>query len=140
MTAPTTGHAKDTVVKVDDAAGSLTALTAYVNTAEHERETETDGATVKGTRAEDMAGGLAENGELGWEGPFSSTLCRHMAGIWMATAQQTVELDPIGTDTGRRKFTAESILTELSFKGDIGSTGSMSGTHKISGDLAYAAN
>lgn len=140
MTAPRTGHAKDTVFKLDDAAGSLTTLTAYVTTAEHERETETDGATVKGTRAEDMTAGLAENGEVSFDAPFDSTLCRHVAGIWMSSSTQTAELNPIGTSTGYRKMTVETILTEVEFSGDIGATGRLNCTAKCSGDIAYAAN
>lgn len=136
----TTGHSKDTVFKLDNSAASLTSLSGTTATASFERSKETDNATVHGQQHMDIVDGLADNGEIAFDGPADNTFISHLAGIWNSSVTQTAELNPIGTATGRRKATCETILTEVSFEGDIGSTGSVSCSAKVTGAVTWGAN
>lgn len=137
---PTTTSGAKTVVKLDNVAGSLTAITTLVASVDHEVSRETDDDTRLGARADSNSTGLYENGDVGLEGPYSAEVIRHMGLIWGATATQTLEVNWAGASVGRRKETAETVFTGIEVTGDIGSVSSIKTTHKVSGAITYADN
>lgn len=137
-TIPDTSHGFDSVIKVDDAAGSLVDLSAEMNAVGSSETVEVDDDTAFGSRARSHSIGMVEGGSIELAGNFSTDNIRHMAGIWNGSSEQTVEYSPAGTDAGRRKATAETIMTGLEVAADIGSNVQVSTTHKVSGDVTHA--
>ena len=140
MTAPTTYFSKSTDVKLDNAAGSLVALEGYFASVSMERSFGTDGATALSDRNDGHTVAIEEPGEIQGSGPYHSTLLRHMAGIWGATATQTAELHPGGATASLRKGSVETVMTGIELSWDIDSTIQLSTTHKCSGAWTFADN
>lgn len=140
MTAPTTAHGFNTVVKLDDVTPSLIDLSAEMSAVGSSQSVEVDDDTAYGSRARSHSIGLIEGGSVELSGNFSATNIRHMRGIWNGTAEQTVEYHPAGTASGRRVISAETIMTGIEVSCDLSSNIQMSTTHKVSGAVTHADN
>lgn len=136
----TTAHGNKAVIKLDSYAGTLVALTAYEATAAFDFTVESDSDPNFGARADDHTIGLNENGSVPLGGPYSSTKLRHFAGIWQSASTKTLEVNPGGAATGRRKQTAETILTSIEVSSDLNATSQMNTEHKLTGAVTAADN
>jgi hypothetical protein len=140
VTAPATTSAKNAVIKLDNSAGALQTLTTSIKTASHGITKETDDDTTLGQRYESHTRGLTDNGSFSLESVYNTTVFRHMAAIWGSSSTQTAELNPAGTGAGRRKETAETVITKFELSWDNGTTTKVATEHKVSGDVTYADN
>jgi hypothetical protein len=142
MTPPTTAHGNKAVVKLDNYAGSLTAITAYENTASFDISVDTDADNNYGQRADDVTVGLTENGSVPLGGVYSSAKLRHMSGIWASAAgtSKTLELNPGSAATGTRKGTVETHIASLEMTSDLNGTSQLNTEHKLTGAITWSDN
>lgn len=137
---PNTAFGNKATIKLDDAAGVLTAITGMRNSAAFEQTVDTDADLAFGERSDGHTIGLKEGGTINLGGSYSSGALRHMGSIWQSTTTKTLELNQAGEATGRRQATAETILTSLELSSEIGGTTSMGTEHKVASDIAWSDN
>lgn len=135
-----TAHGNQTIIKQDGAAGTLVDISSMRNSAQFERSVDTDPDLAFGERSDGHTIGLEEAGNFPLSGSYSPAYLRHCAGIWQSDATKTIEYNPAGTTTGRRKQTCESILTSIELSCDLNSTSTMATDHKLSGAIAFDDN
>ncbi len=140
MTAPTTHHVKSAVIKVDDATGSLTALTATSKSFGHESKVQTSDDTTISDRAESHTVGIIDNGTTTIAAPYSTTQFRAMAAVYGQAASVTIEQDWGGTATGTRKGTAETFESGFEMEWGVSDTVMLANEFTLSGAVTYADN
>lgn len=130
-------HGKASVVQVDNAAGTLTAITAYTNDASWPQEIDATETTVFGTGVKTFIVGLAESKFSlgGLLDPTVDTLFTAVRAALIAgtVATSTVEYSPAGTGTGNPKYTAEAILTSYEVSAGVGDANEWKAEYQITG-------
>lgn len=104
------GHGKDAAVKLDNAAGTLTDITAYVTRVTLSRNGETADITTLADDWTNLVGGM-KNATISIEGPYDPTFAT--IGNAALGAQKTFEYGPQGTGTGAPKATVEAFGTSF---------------------------
>lgn len=91
------GHGNDAVVKLDNAAGTLTDITSYVTRVTLSRNGETADVTTLADDWTKLVGGM-KNATISIEGPYDPTFAA--IGNAALGAQKTFEYHPQGTGSG----------------------------------------
>ena len=102
-------HGKDTVFKLDNSAGTLTDLSAYITSSGLPREVDTHDVTVYGKSAKVYIAGLSD-ATIPLEGKWDATLDAHMNGI-VGGVSRSWEWGPEGSASGKVKYSGECLLT-----------------------------
>src|SRR5262245_23573275 len=101
-------HGKKTVIKIDNAAGALQNLTAYINSSSLQRLQELLETTTFGATAKTYIAGFPD-AKVPLGGFWDATLDAHMDGI-LGKETVTIELYPDTEASGKPVYTAEGIL------------------------------
>lgn len=119
-------HGKNSVIKVDNAAGTLTDISSVTNSVEMPRSIDTGETTAMGNSAKTYIAGL-NDGTVSISGLYDpaidSTLSAAVDAIANGTnASGTVEWSPNGTPNSatKPKFTCEVIWTSYSVTAGVG--------------------
>lgn len=119
-------HGKNSVIKVDNAAGTLVDISAVTNSVEMPRSLDTGETSTFGTSAKTYIAGL-NDGTVSISGLFDpavdATLSASVDAVAAGTlASATVEWSPAGTpnSASKPKFTCEVIWTSYSVSAGVG--------------------
>jgi hypothetical protein len=110
-------HGKNTVVKIDNSAGALQDLSAYINSSSLQRLADLLDTTCFGATAKTYIAGF-KDAKVPLGGFWDATLDAHMEGI-LAKETVSIELYPEGTAAGKVIYTCEAIL--ISYEATMGS-------------------
>ena len=127
-------HGKNAVVKLDNGAGTLTDITAYLSKAALERMRDTAETTVFGLSSKTYIAGLLD-GTFSGEGKFDPTLDDLLGDDIEGTATKTLQYDPQGSTTGLPRYSVECLITKYSFDMDIGDAGACSFDLQFTGNV-----
>ena len=130
-------HGKNTVVQVDNAAGTLTAITAYTNESSWPQEIDATETTVFGQGNKTYIVGLADS-KFSCGGLLDPALDTIMTAVRAAlisgsVVTSTVEYSPAGTASGSPKYTAEGILTSYEVSSGVGDADELKAEYQITG-------
>ncbi len=107
------------VLKLDNAAGTLVDLSAYINSVGYPAEVTALETTTLGKTAKTYIVGL-KDGTVSIGGPWDATLDAHMAAILgQAGVTKTYEYGPQGSTNGEVKYSGEAILTSYEISGEV---------------------
>jgi len=127
-------HGKDSVFKLDNASGSLTDISSYVNNVDFPESADVSETTTLGS---------AGNSKTYIAGLKDATIS--LAGLWDATADAifgavvgqsatlSYEYSPEGTASGKIKYTGEAILTSYAISSPVGDAVGYSADLQVSG-------
>ena len=125
-------HGKNTHVEIDNAAGTLTDLTAYIDNEDLSRQAETAETTTFEKDSKTYIPGL-KDGTFSLSGPWDAILDAHMDGILGAAG--SFEISPAGDASGAVKYSGEAICTEYSGSNPVGDKATWSASFQITGDV-----
>lgn len=103
-------HGSKAVFKIDDAAGSLTDITAYVTSVSVPWSADTAEVTTLGKTSKIYLAGL-KDATISIDGYFDPTVNTLLTGILGAVENKSFEFGPQGETGGLPKFTGECICT-----------------------------
>lgn len=113
---------KGQVFKVDNSAGTLTDISAYLTDVGFPREVDTEEVTTLGKNAKVYLVTLSD-GTISLEGKWDGAalaLDAILSGILGQAATVSFEYGPGGSSTGDVKYTGEAILTSYEPSGSVG--------------------
>lgn len=125
-------HGRNTSLKLDNAAGTLTDLSTAITSLDFPREAELLDATHFQSADKEFVPGFRD-GKISFEGFADATVSTHLNGILGQEATVSFEYGPEGTATGKRKFTGEAILVKYNEKGAVNELNKFSAELQISG-------
>lgn len=139
---PTFVHGKDTAFKLDNAAGSLTDLSAYSPKVGISRPQEVHDVTTFGATARAFALGLKDGDDIVVEFIYDNALEVILNAINALTtgASQTFEYHPEGTASGKPKYSGECFLKNYSVASDVGDMLKITATLQKTGAVTHATN
>lgn len=135
---PTFKHGKNTVFKLDNAAGTLTDVSNVLNSVSFPRETEILETTSFGSSYRTYVVGF-QNATISIEGSYDATVDTHLAGVLGQDATLSFEYGPEGSVAGSTKYTGEAYLTSYETSGGVGDIVSFSAELQVSGAVTRAA-
>jgi hypothetical protein len=110
---------KNTVFKLDNSSGTLTALSAYITDVSVDLSDDNVETTTFGDSAKEYTLTLADS-SLSVTALFDATLLTHLGAIKGQAATVTYEWSPNGTSSSEPKVTGECRLTGMSPTGSVG--------------------
>lgn len=120
------GHGKNAVVQLDNGAGALTAITAYLAKSSLERMRDTAETTVFGNSDKQYIAGL-KDATFSGEGNFDPVLDLILSDDINDNANtKTLQYDPQGSTSGLPRYSVECLVTKYSIDTDIGDKGACS--------------
>lgn len=143
---------KDSVIKIDNAAGSLTDMTTYVTNVDGlPGDVETDDTTTMGHQARTSIPGLKAASKVSvgfvWDdGTGASTVDGAMAAMYTAGGQLTglgsisCEWSPGGTAAGKRKYSCEMWLKSYAITSTVGSKVTAKAEFEVTGGVTVGTN
>jgi hypothetical protein len=132
---------KGAVVQLDNAAGSLTDISAFVESLDFSTEIETYLTTTLGSNSQSRVVGLKD-------GNFSvtfvydrtggvPTIYNHITGIYGAAASKSFDIRPEGSTSGYPKITGECNLKSFSLPIAVGDKLSITAQFEMTGDVTF---
>ena len=119
-------HGKDAVVQLDNGAGTLTPITAYLSEASLKRVRELAETTVLNLNDKTFVAGLKESTFSG-EGPFDPAIDAILdADIGDNANTKTLQYDPQGSTSGLPRYSIECWVKSYDVKTGIGDKGGYS--------------
>ncbi|HEX5704875.1 MAG TPA: hypothetical protein VFX97_16880 [Pyrinomonadaceae bacterium] len=140
---PTPVHGTNTVVKLDNAAGSLTAITDYiVKVGPFGRPQETHDVTTLGNTSKNFMLGLKDGDQISIECIYDNALETILAAINALTtgASQSFEIHPEGTATGKPKYSVETFLANYNIDSSVNAPIGISITLQKTGAVTRGTN
>lgn len=128
-------HGKDTVFKVDNAAGALTDISAFLRSVSFPETLETAEVTVFGKASKEYIVGLKDS-TLSIEGKWDPTPDAHLSGILGASATKTFEYGPEGSAVGKVKYTGEAILTAYNKDSPLDDAAGFTAEFQVTGNVS----
>lgn len=119
-------HGKNAVVQLDNGAGTLVSITAYLSKSSLERMRETAETTVFGLNDKTYIAGMKDatfSGEGNFDPPLDLILSDD---IGDSVNTKTLQFDPQGSTTGLPRYSVETWCTKYSMDTDIGGKGGCS--------------
>lgn len=133
--------AKASVFKLDNLAGTLTDISAYVdsvsgiaNTTDM-LETTTFGATSKA-----YIGGLRNGDTISVAGKWDATLNTQVTALLGASSTSTFEYSPAGTGTGTPKVSGECLVSNYEVSSSVADLVTFTISLQITGNLTWGTN
>lgn len=136
------GHGKNSVFKIDNAAGSLTDISAYLTDVDMPQSIKTAETTTFGAAAETFIAGI-KGGTISITGQFDPAVDAILAGILggiTGGGTASFEYDPVGVVTPNPKYTGECLETAYNTKGAIGGAVTFTASFQISGAITRGTN
>jgi hypothetical protein len=134
---------KALVFKLDNAAGSLQTLTAYVKSCDFPvQDIDTLDTTVFGLSSRTYIVGL-KSGKFTISGPQDPTMDAHLSGILSglsAGGSCSFEIHPAGTASGAPKYTGECFLTSYKPAAQVDGLWEYSAEFTVTGDVTRGTN
>lgn len=119
-------HGKKAVILLDNGAGALTAITAYLSKSSLERVREMAETTVFGLDDKAFVAGL-KDATFSGEGNFDPALDLLLSDdIGDNSNTKTLQFDPQGSTSGLPRYSLECWITKYSIDTDIGDKGGCS--------------
>lgn len=131
-------HGKGGVFKIDNAAGTLQTLTAYLESWGIDQSVETAETTTMGAEAKTYLSGRSD-GTVTVSGLYDSTASTGpdvtLAGLVGLETTSTFELGPEGGTTGKIKYTGECFLTGYSITVDASDVSKFTADFQVTGAI-----
>lgn len=125
-------HGKDSAFKLDNASGTLTDISTYVNSVDFPETADVAETTTLGDSSKSYIVGL-KDATLSIAGLWDSTVDGILGAVVGQSATLSFEYSPEGTTGGNIKYTGECILTSYSQSSPVGDVVSYSADFQVSG-------
>lgn len=117
-------HGKNTIIQLDNAAGSLANLSAYCDEVGFPRETEAAETTTFGSQDKTYIVGLSD-ATISLSGKFDPTMDAHAEQARAALASGSItslsyEYSPTGSASGMPKYAGEALITSYEVSSPVG--------------------
>jgi hypothetical protein len=127
-------HSRVATVSLDNAAGTLTDITQFVDTANLADAIDATEVTTLGVSARQYLEGLAGT-TLSISGPLDSVLYAQIAGIRQSGTTRSIQYRPMGNTAGYPTITAEAYVSSFSMNAQVGSAATFSATITCTGTV-----
>tara|TARA_R110002020_G_scaffold145384_2_gene318649 strand:- start:2377 stop:2787 length:411 start_codon:yes stop_codon:yes gene_type:complete len=125
-------HGKDSVFKLDNASGSLTDISTYVNNVDFPETADVAETSTLGASNKTYLAGL-KDATISLSGLFDATVDAILGAVVGQTASLSFEYSPEGTASGKVKYTGEAILTSYALSSPVGDVVAYSADLQVSG-------
>lgn len=125
-------HGKDSVFKLDNASGSLTDISTYVNNVDFPETADVSETTTLGADNKTYIAGL-KDATISLSGLWDATADAIFGAVVGQSATLSYEYSPEGTATGKIKYTGEAILTSYAISSPVGDAVGYSADLQVSG-------
>ena len=125
-------HGKSSVFKLDNASGSLTDISAFVNNVDFPETADVAETSVLGASNKTYIVGL-KDATISLSGLFDATVDAILGAVVGQTATLSYEYSPEGTASGKIKYTGEAILTNYALSSPVGDVVAYSADLQCSG-------
>jgi predicted secreted protein len=125
-------HGKSSVFKLDNASGSLTDISAFVNNVDFPETADVAETSVLGASNKTYIVGL-KDATISLSGLFDATVDAILGAVVGQTATLSYEYSPEGTGSGKVKYTGEAILTNYNLSSPVGDVVAYSADLQCSG-------
>jgi predicted secreted protein len=125
-------HGKDSVFKLDNASGSLTDISTYVNNVDFPETADVAETSTLGASNKTYLAGL-KDATIAISGLFDATVDAILGAVVGQTASLSFEYSPEGTASGKVKYTGEAILTSYALSSPVGDVVAYSADLQVSG-------
>lgn len=125
-------HGSKAVFKLDDAAGTLTDISAYITSVSFPRNADTVEVTTLGDTDKEYIAGL-KDATISIEGIFDPAIDAIFDAALGASATKSFEYGPQGSTTGNVKYTGECICTSYEPETGVDGAGTFSAELQVSG-------
>lgn len=132
-------HGKDSVFKLDNASGSLTDISAYVNNVDFPETADIAETTVLGKDNKTYIVGL-KDATISLGGLWDSTADAIFGAVLGQSATLSFEYSPEGTASGKVKYTGETILTNYAISSPVGDVVAYSADLQVSDAVTRATH
>ena len=125
-------HGKNSVFKLDNASGSLTDISAFVNNVDFPETADVAETSVLGASNKTYLAGL-KDANISLAGFFYATADAIFGAVIGQSATLSFEYSPEGTASGKIKYTGECILTNYALSSPVGDAVAYSCDLQVSG-------
>ena len=125
-------HGKDSVFKLDNASGSLTDISTYVNNVDFPETADASETTTLGADNKTYIAGL-KDATISLSGLWDATADAIFGAVVGQSATLSYEYSPEGTASGKVKYTGEAILTSYAISSPVGDAVGYSADLQVSG-------
>ena len=125
-------HGKDSSFKLDNASGSLTDISSFVNNVDFPETADVAETSVLGASNKTYLVGL-KDATIGLTGFFDATADAIFGAVIGQSATLSFEYSPEGTASGKIKYSGECILTNYALSSPVGDVVAYSGDLQVSG-------
>jgi predicted secreted protein len=127
-------HGKDSVFKLDNASGSLTDISTYVNNVDFPETADVSETTTLGADNKTYIAGL-KDATISLAGLWDATADAIFGAVVGQSATLSYEYSPEGTASGKIKYTGEAILTSYAISSPVGDAVGYSADLQVSGAI-----
>lgn len=133
--------ARTSVFKLDNAAGTLTDISAYVDSVGGIANT-TDmlETTTFGSTSKSYIGGLRNGDTISISGKWDATLNTQIVALLGATSTSTFEYHPAGTTVGTPKVSGECLVSNYEVSSAVADLVTFSVSLQITGNVTHGTN
>ena len=132
-------HGKDSVFKLDNASGSLTDISAFVNNVDFPAASDIAETTTLGAGSKTYIVGL-KDATISFSGLFDATFDAIAGVVVGQSATLSFEYSPEGTASGKVKYTGEAIMTNYAVSSPVGDVVGYSCDLQVSGNVTRATH
>ena len=125
-------HGKSSVFKLDNASGSLTDISAFVNNVDFPETADVAETTTLGASNKTYISGL-KDATISLSGVWDATADAIFGAVVGQAATLSYEYSPQGTTGGNVKYTGECILTNYAISSPVGDVVAFSADLQVSG-------
>jgi predicted secreted protein len=125
-------HGKDSVFKLDNASGSLTDISSFVNNVDFPESADVSETTTLGADNKTYIAGL-KDATISLAGLWDATADAIFGAVVGQSATLSYEYSPEGTASGKIKYTGEAILTSYAISSPVGDAVGYSADLQVSG-------
>ena len=127
-------HGKDAYFQIDNTSGSLTDISAYLDTSSLAQTIETADTTAYGDEDRTYIAGLA-TGSIPLGGPWDATLDGYFGTTTQKKVARSWVFGPAGSTGGLVKYSGEAVITGYSVDPPVGDRVSWSANLLVSGAI-----
>jgi predicted secreted protein len=132
-------HGKDSVFKLDNASGSLTDISTYVNNVDFPETADVSETTTLGADNKTYIAGL-KDATISLSGLWDATADAIFGQVVGQSATLSYEYSPEGTASGKVKYTGEAILTSYAISSPVGDAVGYSADLQVSGAVTRGSH
>ena len=132
-------HGKDSVFKLDNASGSLTDISSFVNNVDFPETADVSETTTLGADNKTYIAGL-KDATISLAGLWDATADAIFGAVVGQSATLSYEYSPEGTASGKIKYTGEAILTSYSISSPVGDAVGYSADLQVSGAITRGSH